>query len=136
MCGNYLTVWQPGVVEMSGRLLCFPWQLNVGISAAGWAGLGPAGREEGRGGGGYPAGVWLRSNPGDYYCWDTHIHTHMQTHQRWYLLLASVLTTVPPSPLPRSEVITRSLILRGELSHRSGRRINGLSSLCEQCCKA
>lgn len=25
---------------------------------------------------GDPAGVWLRSNPGDYYRWDTHTYTH------------------------------------------------------------
>lgn len=45
----------------------------------GWA--GPAGGERGGcggggGGGGDPAGVWLRSNPGDYYRWGTHKYTH------------------------------------------------------------
>lgn len=46
-----------------------------------------------------PAGVWLRSNPGDYYHRDAHVHTQ----QRWYLLLASVPT---PVVSPWSEVIT------------------------------
>lgn len=36
--------------------------------------LGWAGRVGG--GEGDPAGVWLRSNPGDYYRWDTHTYTH------------------------------------------------------------
>lgn len=79
-----LSVWQPGALGMSDRLLCFPELLELGDHNC-RAGLVGGGEERGD-----PAGVWLRSNPGDYYCWDTHTHKH----QRWYLLLASVLIPV------------------------------------------
>lgn len=88
-----LSVWKPGAVEMSGRLLCFPWLLKLGIRACraglGWA--GPVRRWGEKKKRGDPAGVWLRSNPGDYYRWDTHTYTHTSPG---ILLLASVLTPV------------------------------------------
>lgn len=76
-----------------------------GVGAAGLAGLGLTCRV---GRGGDPAGVWLHSNPGDYYRWDA----HTQAQQRWYLLLASGLT---PAVSPWSEVITCLAVLHGEL---------------------
>lgn len=63
-----VSVWQLDAVAMSGRLLCFPWLLKLGIRGAGWAGLPVGGEKD-------PAGVWLHSNPGDYYRWDTHTYT-------------------------------------------------------------
>lgn len=105
---------------------------RLGRAGMGWAGLagrwrGGRERERRRGD---PAGVWLRSNPGDYYRWDTHTHTHT-------LALVFVAGVSPDScGFPRSEVITRSAILHAELRYHSGCRINGLSSLCEHCFKA
>lgn len=90
------------------------------------AGLGLAGRGGGRSGD--PAGVWLRSNPGDYYHWDAHTHIHIHT-------LAVVFATgVCPDScgFPGAEVITCSAILHGGLRYHRGCRINCLSSLCEQ----
>lgn len=72
MCVDF-SVWPSRTVEKSGQLLCFPWMLKLGINAAGQAGLGHAGRRGRKEGD--PAGVWLRSNPGDYYHWETHTHT-------------------------------------------------------------
>lgn len=90
------------------------------------AGLGLAGRGGGRSGD--PAGVWLRSNPSDYYHWDAHTHIHIHT-------LAVVFATgVCPDScgFPGAEVITCSAILHGGLRYHRGCRINCLSSLCEQ----
>lgn len=63
------------------------WRCQAGCSAShgclNWgsemqAGQGWAGRVKGERRGD-PAGVWLRSNPGDYYRWDTHTYTHTST---------------------------------------------------------
>ena len=111
-----LSVWQPDAVEMSGRLLCFPWRLKLGEQSCrqgrGRAGLGrQEGREGGRGGKGDPAGVWLRSNPGDYYRWGTHKYTHTSAgiccwRQSW----------LPWFPLVRGDNVSGHFAWRAEIS--------------------
>lgn len=122
-CGN-LSVWQPGVVEMSGRLLCFPWLLRLGDQCCrlGWAWLveGEGDRGTLRGFGSALIRVIITTG--------TRIHTHIHT-------LAVVFATgVCPDScgFPGAEVITCSAILHGGLRYHSGCRINCLSSLCEQ----
>lgn len=105
-------------MEMSGRLLCFPWLLKLGIRAAGWAELGWVGRGERgtlRGFGSALIRVIITAG--------THTHTHT-------LALVFAVGVSPDSRgFPCSEVITCSAILHGELRYHSGSRINSLSSL-------
>lgn len=74
-CGN-LSVWQPGVVEMSGRLLCFPWLLRLGDQCCrlGWAWLveGEGDRGALRGFGSALIRVIITTG--------TRIHTYTYTH--------------------------------------------------------
>lgn len=77
------------------------------------------------GGGGDPAGVWLRSNPGDYYHW---AHRHASSgiccwRRPWLLWL-------PPHPPTRSEVIMHPAILHCETRISP---VNSLLSLCVHC---
>lgn len=109
---------------MSVGLLCTPQLLKQGIRAAGWVGLGCGGRAD-------PAGVWLHSNPGDYYRWDTHTHTERRACAHTHTLALVFAAGVSPSSrgFPRSEVITCATILHGELRYHTGHRIDSLSSL-------
>lgn len=113
-------------MEMSGRLLCFPWLLKLGIRAAGWAELGWVGRGER----GNPAGVWLRSNPGDYYCWDTHTYTHTSAgiccwRQSW----------LPWFPLLRGDNVFGHSAWRAEISQWKQDK-QPFITFCEHCFKA
>lgn len=75
-----LSVWQ--LVELSGRLLCFPLLLKLGMAGLGcWAGE----RRTLRGFGSTLIRVIITAG------------THTHTHQRWYLLLASVRTPMVSS---------------------------------------
>lgn len=79
------------------------------------------------GGEGDPAEVWLRSNPGDYYHWDSYTHKHTQA-------LVFAAGVGPDSHgFPWSEVITRLAILHCEPRFRCWCCINSLSSLCAHC---
>lgn len=84
---------------------------NWGISAKGWAGRRGGGEED-------PVGVWLHSNLGDYYHWDTRTHT----------IAGICCSGVNPDSRGLPPVRVDNVFLYDELRYHSGCRIGSLSS--------